>query len=505
MRKIIYGPPGTGKTFELLENIEKFLNDTDPNKIGYFTFGKNAAKEGKERAADKFKLSFDDIPYFQTLHSFCFHQLGLNKNQVMKEKHYKDLGDKIGVELEGVRQDSEYEGVFHSKNPYIQLINVARSKEKDPIEYYHSTNDPKIDLNKLEIVTSELKNYKEQHGLVDFCDMIDRFVNGYIDKETGIKREYEPPKLKAIFVDEAQDLSLMQWDLVRKIEKLSEYSFIAGDDDQGIYKWNGAHVDTFINLKGETKTLEESHRVPRKPFELANKIIKEVKNRVDKKYYPKEKEGSVIRCQSLHEIDFTKGKWLVLATANYMLNEIGDILDEKELYWQRRNITPRIKNIYEVIEKWNQLRKGVPLHFNDIKKIKARINKNWDKKLSKDMPKDQFYDIDTLKEKFGLLTESVWYEALDELGDEDINKILKLIDSGEDLTKDPRIKISTIHGVKGNEQENVVLKTDLSDAHFYQYKNVNSDEMHRLFYVACTRTENNLFIIEPKTKKHYDI
>ncbi len=33
------------------------------------------------------------------------------------------------------------------------------------------------------------------------------------------------------------------------------------------------------------------------------------------------------------------------------------------------------------------------------------MNKNWDKKLSKDMPKDQFYDIDTLKEKFGLLTE----------------------------------------------------------------------------------------------------
>ena len=67
------------------------------------------------------------------------------------------------------------------------------------------------------------------------------------------------------------------------------------------------------------------------------------------------------------------------------------------MYWQRRNITPRVKNIYEVVEKWNQLRTGVPLHFNDIKKIKARMNKNWDKKLSKNMPKDQFYDIDTLK------------------------------------------------------------------------------------------------------------
>ena len=131
-----------------------------------------------------------------------------------------------------------------------------------------------------------------------------------------------------MFVDEAQDLSLIQWKLVRRIEESSTDSFIAGDDDQGIYKWNGAHVNTFINLEGTREILEQSHRVPQKPFELANKIINKVKNRVDKKYYPKEKEGSVKRCQSLYEVDFTKGKWLVLATANYMLSDIGDVLDE---------------------------------------------------------------------------------------------------------------------------------------------------------------------------------
>ena len=79
MRTIIYGPPGTGKTHTLLEHIEKFLETTEPDKIGYFTFSKNAAIEGKERATIKFKLSFDDLPYFQTLHSFCFNQLGLIK------------------------------------------------------------------------------------------------------------------------------------------------------------------------------------------------------------------------------------------------------------------------------------------------------------------------------------------------------------------------------------------------------------------------------------------
>ena len=71
------------------------------------------------------------------------------------------------------------------------------------------------------------------------------------------------------------------------------------------------------------------------------------------------------------------------------------------------------------------LRTGVPLHYNDIKKIKAKMNKNWDKKLFKDMAKDAFYDIDTLKEKFGLQTEAEWHESLDELGDQDIKKNIK--------------------------------------------------------------------------------
>ena len=132
------------------------------------------------------------------------------------------------------------------------------------------------------------------------------------------------------------------------------------------------------------------------------------------------------------------------------------------------------------------------------------MNKNWDKKLFKAMAKDTFYDIDTLKNNYGLKTEADWQEALDELGNSDIRKIIKLTEAGEDLSKNPRISVSTIHGVKGNERENVVVHTELSAAAFDQYQK-DPDDTHRLFYVACTRTENNLFIIEPQRKKAYDI
>ena len=203
MRTIIYGPPGTGKTHTLLQHIEKFLEttlDRTTSASEWFTLKNrntmirlfhnyeyygilhlvkmlHACIEGKERAALKFRLSLlDDLPYFQTLHSFCFNQLGLSKDQVMKEKHYKELGEKMGLEIEGTQQDEDHDSVFYSKNPYIQLINIARSKEIDPVKYYHLTDNQQVSLNKLKIISEELQRYKTEHGLVDFPDMIEKFL-----------------------------------------------------------------------------------------------------------------------------------------------------------------------------------------------------------------------------------------------------------------------------------------------------------------------------------------
>jgi DNA helicase-2/ATP-dependent DNA helicase PcrA len=109
----------------------------------------------------------------------------------------------------------------------------------------------------------ELERYKEQNGLIDFPDMLEKFL------DSG-----EAPKLRVMFVDEAQDLSLIQWRLVKKIEERSQDSYISGDDDQAIYKWNGAHVNTFINLEGKKTVLDQSQRVPQKPWITSWNIFK---------------------------------------------------------------------------------------------------------------------------------------------------------------------------------------------------------------------------------------
>jgi len=67
----------------------------------------------------------------------------------------------------------------------------------------------------------------------------------------------------------------------------------------------------------------------------------------------------------------------------------------------------------------------------------------------------------------------------------------------ENITRAPRITMSTIHGAKGGEADNVLLLPDITKS-AVDNNDIDPDELHRLFYVAVTRAKQALHILEPK-------
>ena len=488
MKTIVLGPPGTGKTYTLLNKVQDYLKNVDPDKIGYFAFTKKAANEAKARAMDKFNYTEDDLPYFRTLHSLAFRKLGINKDQVMQRRHYEDLGRKLNLFIDYNEHDQEETGLFTTKSDYLRLIHLAKLRnitlEQQLKLGEHNTE---VEYDTLVHLKNELERYKKDYSLIDYNDMIAKFIKSDLS-----------PKFEVVFIDEAQDLSMIQWNMAKSIWNKTQDSFIAGDDDQAIFRWAGADVDSFITQTGKLLNLTESRRIPRAVHDFALGIIKRVSKRRYKEWAPRDHQGSLKFHDDIKDIDMSSGNWLVLTRTRHMLEDIEDEMRERGWYFENRfNKIPE-KDAAEAAADWEAGRKGQPLSFKQIEKIYSYMTSdNADKSKLKGMVKDSYYDLSTLKTQYNLKTDAVWYEAFDDLSFRVKNYVRSMRRNGENLKEKPRIKLSTIHSVKGGEEDNVVLLTDLTTNTNRSYLK-NPDDETRLFYVGATRTKDNLHIIRPK-------
>lgn len=489
----VFGPPGAGKTTFLLNVVEKELADgVSPLKIGYFSFTKKAANEARDRAVAKFPYlnPSADFPWFRTLHSLAYRCLGISNKDMMTPENYREFAQEAGIEISvGVGED---EFMVQADNPILNEINIARIKGLD-LKAHYNQSVMGLEWYHFEYVERAYRHYKQSHDLLDFTDLLEHVL---LSPE-------RLPRLDALIIDEAQDLSRLQWKLVEQLTHRSDRTFLAGDDDQAVYTWAGADVDGFLGFEGEIKVLDQSYRVPAKIHALANSVVHRIRKRQPKTWRAREETGAVQYYNDWHHVDVSNGEWLVLAAANYMLTDMHEWLKSQGLLFERHGQRSVPEAVLTAVLGWEKLRKGgeVPLEVvrNIYKYLDASAVKHGHKGLKTADP-DALYTIDMLREKHGLLASAIWHEALTKISEDRRNYIIALLRRGVKLSGKVPIKLSTIHGAKGGEADNVLLLADLTTKFAKEYER-NSDDINRLLYVGITRAKQSLHIVLPKNEQ----
>ncbi len=488
------GPPGTGKTQTLLGEVERLIKaGTRPDRIGFMSFTRQAVNEAVART----KKDPDEVPYFRTIHSLCFRLCGLSTSAVMGHAEYAELGEKLGLELSGDFSRGRLIDELGPAERALAFIDMARATMSDLRTLWETTpGADEVDWDLVKSIADGLAAFKRDNLLVDFTGMIERYVAGG-----------PTPPLDVLIVDEAQDLSLLQWKAVEKLAGNCRRVVLAGDDDQALYYWAGSRPEIFKAFaeRGEIRVLSQSHRLPGKIHSLAQKIVLGIKDRLPKDYRPRPVEGAVEDRASYDDIDMGAGTWLVLVRNRYMLKQALDHCRREGYHYQCFLDTPQRWDSVKALVAWERLRKGQELRLRDVAHVMEYVkNAEAKKRFKAILPvKGRLYGAAEIARETGADFNRPWFEALDVRQDE-AEYVRSALRRGEKITQPPRVRIDTIHGSKGSEAENVVLKTDVSRKTAAGMER-DPDQERRVFYVGATRARENLFLLRPETPNYFNL
>jgi DNA helicase-2/ATP-dependent DNA helicase PcrA len=335
------------------------------------------------------------------------------------------------------------------------------------------------------------RKYMNDKGLLDFTDLLEMFADA---------DDTYYPKLEVAIIDEAQDLSPLQWKIADRLIKRATKSYIAGDDDQAIFGWAGADVRSLLTYPGDQIVLNQSYRIPRVVHEYGNKIINRVKYRVPKVWNSRPEEGELHFYQRYTDVDLIDGSWLILAPTNYMLNNVHEHLKSMGVLFERNGIRSIGEGPIEAVYAWEALRKGKEIGSKELKSLYTYLGSEGIARGFRKFVGDpeQSYSLERLRAEGGLVADDrPWYESLTKLSDANRVYIRAALRRGQSLRGTPRIRLSTIHGAKGGEADHVIIITDLS-SQFTREQEVNPDDINRLYYVGLTRTRKSLHIVYPQ-------
>lgn len=480
--QLVLGPPGTGKTTRLVSMVEdQIARGADPSDLAFVSFSRRAVREVVDRldAASH----DDDFPFFRTIHSTAFRLCGLKRQDVLQAAHLTQFSELIGMRMRSTTDDPNllWEGTLADQA--LGLWFISRARETTLRSEWKHAMLADLPWELVDYVVSNYERFKRTNGLFDFHDMI-------------AKAEGRLP-VHTIYIDEAQDTSTAQWSLLRRIISPDTHVVIAGDDDQCIYSWSGASSEFLLRVQADVTVLPHSYRLPSTIKDAADRIVQRIRQRRPKVFEPRGTGGVIEWHSELEDLDLGgEQSWLLLARSNYQLGTLRALarqqgvvytLPSGEWSWSLPSV--RAAQAYE------RCRKGHSITRTELRLLNQYLAR------PKELTRDVFAWEDLWSED---AKNHSWMEALPYMPPGDREYIRALRRRGESLTRPGRVRIGTVHSVKGAEADNVVLVTDISKKVDHG-RAVDPDSEHRVLYVGLTRAKERVILMRPRTSVFWSI
>ena len=284
--------PGSGKTTVTVIRLANLMvkGGVSPQQILALTFSKASAKDMNDRFKSLFPSLANHVK-FATIHSFAFHII----------RHFEQIS---GTRYEFIDTPNQ---MTHSKRQLLASIYLEKSERYLSDDEYemitgqisllknlmiepHQTKEIKKYVeNEVELFIQVYKAYEQKKEANFFLDYDDLLTTAYqILIHQAELRTFYQQRYTHIQIDEAQDTSKIQYELIKLVATPRNNLFLVGDDDQSIYAFRGAYPKQLLDFKQTFKDakiiyLTENFRSSQNIVKMSSTFISHNHDR-----YPKE-------------------------------------------------------------------------------------------------------------------------------------------------------------------------------------------------------------------------
>ncbi|QUH22231.1 ATP-dependent helicase (plasmid) [Alkaliphilus sp. B6464] len=313
---LILAVPGGGKTTALLSRTANLIlnNGIDPENILSVTFSRSSAKDMEDRFNKIFANVIKSDIHFSTIHSFA--------NKVVQEYNKLYHLDYIIIEAQDNNKNRGIEPPItkikllkqiyfnyneeHINDEKLEELSNKIGFAKNMMLKKTEFSNYKWEIDNFEKIYEDYERIKRENGYVDYDDMLSECLR--IFKEEPLILNKYRARYQYIQVDEAQDTSKVQHELIKILGEPCNNIFYVADDDQSIYGFRAAFPEFLLNIDKiypNTKIfrMEQNYRSTNNIVSVCGDFIKTNKERYEKNIFTENEDGELVNVIELKDVE----------------------------------------------------------------------------------------------------------------------------------------------------------------------------------------------------------